>query len=83
MAGLIRGIPPRQVFPGRAGAQHPENAVEHIAGIAPRAATAIAADAGLGEEWFENGPLLVGQIHTLRYDAPPVFVHRPVSGFMR
>jgi hypothetical protein len=83
MAGLIRRIPGRHILPGRARAEHPEDAVEYVAGIAPRAATAIASHTGLRQEGFENGPLLVGQIHTLRYDVPPGFVHRPALGFMR
>jgi hypothetical protein len=27
--------------------------------------------------------LLVGEVHTLRYDGPRTFVHSPALGFMR
>jgi hypothetical protein len=27
--------------------------------------------------------LLLGEVHTLRYDGPRYFVHRPALGFMR
>jgi hypothetical protein len=83
MTRLIRRIPPGEVFPGRAGAEHPEDAVEHIPRIAPRAATPIATHARLRQERFENGPLGVSQVHILRYDGPQDFVHNPAIGFMR
>lgn len=83
MTRLIRRIPPGEVFPGRAGAEHPEDAVEHIPRIAPRPATSIATHSRLRQERFEKGPLGVRQVHILRYDVPPDFVHNPAIGFMR
>jgi len=59
MTGLVRGIAIRQVLPGRAGSQDPEDAVQHVARIAPRSPAAIAAESRLREERRQNGPLLV------------------------
>jgi hypothetical protein len=47
MARLIRRIPIRQVFPRRARAQNPEDAIQHVAWIAPRATPSVAAEARL------------------------------------
>jgi hypothetical protein len=41
VAGLVGRIATRQVVPRRAGAQHPEHAVQHGARIRPRASTPI------------------------------------------
>jgi hypothetical protein len=43
MAGLVRRILARQVLPTGSGAQNPEHAVEHGAGVAPRTTAPIAA----------------------------------------
>jgi hypothetical protein len=43
MAGLVRRILAGQILPAGSGAQNPEHAVEHGAGIAPGPATSIAA----------------------------------------
>ena len=83
MARLIGRIPVREILPGRPGPQHPQDAVEHVAGIAPRSPAAIAPQPRFREERFENGPLRVSQVHILRYDAPQDFVHTPAVGFMR
>jgi hypothetical protein len=60
MAGLIGRIAVRQILPGRAGPQDPEDAIQHVARIAPRSPAAIAAESRLREERRQNGPLLVG-----------------------
>ena len=60
MAGLIGRIAIRQVFPRRAGAKDPEDAVQHVARIAPRSTASVAPDARLRQERCENGPLRVG-----------------------
>ena len=83
MTRLIRGIAVGEVFPRRAGAENPQNPVQDVARVAPRASAPIAAQAGLGQERRENRPLGVSEVHTLRYDEPPNFVSRPLSGFMR
>jgi len=41
MAGLIRRIALRNVLPRRSGAKHPQDAVEHLAGMALRATTSL------------------------------------------
>jgi hypothetical protein len=83
MARLIRRIAVGQVFPRRARAQDPEDPIEHVAGIAPRAAAPIATQTGLRQEWRENRPLRVGQVHAVEYDGDRNFVHTPPAGFMR
>jgi len=47
MTGLVRRIARREVFPGRARAEDPQNAIQHIPWIAPRPPAPIAADARL------------------------------------
>ena len=83
MTRLIRRIPRRQVLPGRPRPQDPQDPVEDIARIAPRTAAPVAPQPRLREERFENRPLRVSQVHTLRYDGPQDFVHTPAVGFMR
>lgn len=83
MTRLIRRIARRQVLPGRTRAEHPQDAVEDIARIAPGTAAPVAPQPRLREERFENRPLRVSQVHTLRYDGPQDFVHTPALGFMR
>lgn len=63
MAGLVGGIAPREILPGGAGLEDPQNPVQHIAGVAPRPPASIRPTARLGQEWFEHGPLLVGEVH--------------------
>jgi hypothetical protein len=60
MARLIRRIALRQVLPGRAGAKDPEDAVQHIARIAPRSPAAIATNTRFRQERPQDGPLRVG-----------------------
>lgn len=67
VARLVRRVPTRQIGPRRAGAQHPEHAVEHGARIGPRAAASIGATAR-PEGRFEDRPLGVSQVHAARYD---------------
>jgi hypothetical protein len=83
MTRLIRGIPRRQVFPGRTSPEDPQDGIEDVAWVAPRTAASVAPQSRLGQERFENGPLGVSQVHILRYDVPQDFVHNPAVGFMR
>ena len=68
MACLIGRIAIRQVFPGCAGTEDPEDAVQHIPRIAPRSPASIAADSRLREERRQNGPLRVSEVHAVEYD---------------
>jgi len=63
MAGLIRRIARRQILPRRAGAQHPQHAIENIPRISPGAASTIRAPPRLGNQRLDKVPLLFGQIH--------------------
>jgi hypothetical protein len=83
MTRLIRRVSVGQIFPRRSGAQDPQDAIQHIAGIAPRSPAAIAAEARRREQRFEDGPLRVSEVHAVEYDGDRNFVHRPRLGFMR
>ena len=83
MTGLIRRIALGEILPRRAGTEDPQNAVQHVAGIAPRPPAAIATQAGLRQERRQDGPLRVRQVHTVEYDGDRNFVHHPVLGFVR
>jgi len=82
VTGLIRRIAPRQVVPRRAGAQHPEDAIEDGPRIGPWAPAPIGSSART-ERRFEHGPLGVSEVHAVEYDGHRNFVHRPPMGFMR
>lgn len=75
MAGLIGRVAAGQVFPRRTCPKNPEDAIPHIPRIPPRAAAAIATEARLRQQRFQNGPLRVGQIHAVEYDGHRRFVH--------
>ena len=62
VARLVRRVPIGQILPRCPGAQHPEHAVQDVAGLPGRAAAAILAGL-MSEERFEQRPLLVGEIH--------------------
>lgn len=64
-ARRVRRIPTWHVGPRRAGAQHPENAVQHVARVAPRPPAFLgrAGELGPGHELLDRLPLRVGQIH--------------------
>jgi hypothetical protein len=64
MAGLVRRIA-QQISPRSSWAKDPEDAVEHIAGISPRAAFAIVAAGRIGNQWRQQHLLLVSQAHDL------------------
>lgn len=82
VTGLIGRIAPRQVMPRRAGAEHPEHAVQDGARIRPGAPAAIRTPPRT-ERRFEHGPLGVSEVHAVEYDGDRNFVHRPHLGFMR
>ena len=63
MAGGGRRVPIGHVLPGRAGAEHPQDAVQHVAGVPPRATASVGANVRLRNQRFENGPLRVLEIH--------------------
>jgi hypothetical protein len=63
VAGSRRRVPLGHVAPLGAGAQDPEDPIEHLAIVAPRPAAAIGATAMLRDQRFEDGPLLVREVH--------------------
>ena len=63
MAGLVRGIAPRQVLPGGAGLEDPEDPVQHIARVPPGPSTTIGPDPRLREHGGKHRPLLIGEVH--------------------
>jgi hypothetical protein len=56
-------IPIRHILPGRAGAQHPQDAIEDLAIVAPGTASSVGSTAGRGNQWFENAPLFILEFH--------------------
>ena len=66
VASRLRWVSVRQVVPRSTGPQDPEDPVQHVARIAPRAASLVLADACLREERREHFPLLVGEVHSQR-----------------
>ena len=63
MHGLVFAISLRQVFPRRAGAQNPKDAIEDLPAIGPRPAAPISPHAVGRQDATDNFPLLVRQIH--------------------
>jgi hypothetical protein len=63
VAGLVRGIAPRQILPGGPGLEDPEDPVQYIARVAPGAPSPIRPAARLGQQRFQHGPLFVGEVH--------------------
>jgi len=63
MTRRVRGIAVGNIVPRRPRAQHPENAVEHFAVVAPRAAATIGANLRLGNQRCDDGPLFVLEVH--------------------
>ncbi len=65
----VRRISSGHVCPRRAGAEHPQNAVQNITRIAPRSPTfrCCAAPLGSRNELLDRLPLLVLEVHPRRY----------------
>jgi hypothetical protein len=80
MTCLIRRVPIGEIFPRGAGAQDPQDAIQYVPRVAPRAPALIVAHARLRQEWRENRPLRVRQVHAVEYDGNRNFVHRPRWG---
>ena len=77
MTGLIRRVAGGQILPRGAGPEDPQDAVQHIARIAPRSSAPIAAETRFRQERRQHGPLRVGKVHTAEYDGRSYFVHEP------
>lgn len=63
MTGRSRGIAVGHLVPLRARAHHPENPIQHVAGIAPRPTASIGTPSRLWEERFDPSPLRIGEVH--------------------
>ena len=70
MTGLKRRIPGGEIFPRRARAENPEDAVQYVPRIAPWPTPPVPAKPRSGQERREDRPLGVSQVHALRYDGP-------------
>jgi hypothetical protein len=80
VARLVGWIPRRQVMPGRARPQDPENAVQYGTRVAERSPPSIRT-AAWPEEWFKHGPLRVGEVHAVEYDGHRSRVTKPIRRF--
>ncbi len=63
MAGLVGRVARGQILPGGAGLEDPEDPVQYIARVAPRAPSPIRPAARLGQQRFEHGPLSISEVH--------------------
>jgi hypothetical protein len=59
----VRRIAIGHVGPRCASAQDPNDAVEHVARIAPRSTATVVTHFRLGQQRLDCGPLLVGEVH--------------------
>jgi len=62
MARLVRRILARQISPAGSGAQNPEHAVEHRAGLAPRPTPSVGSSL-LAQQWPDHVPLRIAEVH--------------------
>lgn len=62
-ARRVRRVASRHVGPRRSGPKHPQNPVENIARVSPRATTAVVANLWSRQQLLDSGPLLIGQVH--------------------
>lgn len=62
-ARRVRRVASRHVAPGRTGPKHPQDAVENIARISPRATATVVANLRLRQQLLDSSPLLIGQVH--------------------
>ena len=62
-ARRVRRVTSRHVRPRRARSMDPQDAVEYIARVAPRATAPVLAHLGFRQQWLDDGPLLIGQVH--------------------
>lgn len=65
MTGLVRRVTVRQVVPGCARSQDPENAVEDGAVILPGTALAVSPLPDFRDMRRDGCPLFIGEIHTV------------------
>ena len=63
MTGLIGRVARRQVVPRGPGPHDPQDAIQHIARIAPRTSAAVTPDPRRGEQRCDQSPLPFGEIH--------------------
>src|SRR2546425_8754999 len=63
MARGRRGISIRNIAPLGTGAQDPQDAVQNSAVVLPRAASSVSTTRRPWDQWFENAPLFVREVH--------------------
>src|SRR5665811_222408 len=65
VARLVRRVLARQCFPRSSGPEDPEHSVENAASFDARPAFAVLASFGFWDQWLDDTPLLVGELHVL------------------
>ncbi len=65
VAGLVGRVPWGQVLPRSSGTEYPQDAVENVPRITPRAASPIGAHLRFRNERFDEFPLLFGEVHAI------------------
>ena len=68
VAGLVGRVALGQVAPGGAGTQDPQDGVEDVPWVPPGPAFAVRPARRIGDQGFQDLPLLVGKVHV----RPPV-----------
>ena len=76
MAGLIRWISIRQVFPGGSCAENPQDPVEDVAWISPWPSPAIRSLLWIRKKRLDELPLFFGEVHAIPLRGGPVTTAR-------
>jgi len=63
MARRWRRIPIGHVAPLRAGTENPQDAVQHLPVVLPRTTSPIGTALWLWDQWLENAPLFIRELH--------------------
>jgi hypothetical protein len=63
VASLVGRVALRQVAPGGAGTQDPQDAVEDVPWVPPGPAFAVRPARRIGDQGLQDLPLLVGKVH--------------------
>jgi hypothetical protein len=63
VTGLVGWILSRHFFPLSTGAEHPQNTVQYLPITAPGSSSTIGSTRKNGEQWFNELPLMAGEIH--------------------
>jgi hypothetical protein len=82
MASLVGRVAFWKIFPGRPGAQYPEDTVQDVARVSPGPASSVFSSRWLWDKRFQYFPLLVCEVHAAallllleRHMTAPLYPH--------